>query len=143
MADLTSTLTITGVVNGKKILFTHEFVDEDVYDAGMHVQEGSGQRLLTDGSGAGAIAFMQNSPAYLLATNKDTYGVSKLVMGIGVNINLPPGGLICTTATQGLALSSSTDTDFVLDDLNTLTPDTVPGLPHGRAAIMVTFNNVT
>ena len=70
MADLTSTITITGIVGGKKIDHSHVWTIEDVYDVGTFDMDAPALSP-SIGSGAdGSETFKQDSPTYLFAANK-------------------------------------------------------------------------
>ena len=87
MANLVSTLTISGSVNGKKINVSHTYTMEDVYDAGTHdrsVLSVSPSIYSGDNPGGNEITFNQDTPNYFMIVNKDTHGVAKAVIGLSL-----------------------------------------------------------
>ena len=149
MADLTSTLTITGTVNGRSVSISHTFTLEDVYDAGSLDEEGVGREHLM----AARLAFNQNNPNYLACVNKDAFGVTEMVFatsGSTINFTLNPGAIVCLTAAEGtgLLLDTATGTGITLEDLATLTSDNVHTgtgalLPFGRISTIAAFQATT
>lgn len=72
MATLTSTITISGTINGQKINVTSTSTLEDIYDAGMlqpadSLVGNSGMSFDTNG---GIVRFNQNCPSYLMVINR-------------------------------------------------------------------------
>ena len=122
MADLTSTLTITGTVNGRAVSITHAFTLEDVYDAGVVDDQETGQTHVAPGGGGALTMFNQNNPNYLMAANRDACGCTQERISAGGNdhnFNLSPGQLFCLTAAEGtgMVLSTSSATSIALDDV--------------------------
>lgn len=121
MADLRSTLTITGTVNGRAVSITHEFTLVDVYDAGVVDEEGTGASYL-----GGEVIFNQNNPNYLMFANRDVSGVTQIALtGSGtsvINIPLNPGAIVCLTAAEGtgLILDTTSATSIALEDLQSM-----------------------
>ena len=74
MADLVSTLTMSGRIGTRTISFTHQYTLEDVYDAGQRVTEGpaSYNDYVSDGAndGNGPPTFIQFSPSYIMMVNE-------------------------------------------------------------------------
>lgn len=144
---MTSTLTIVGNVNGRKINVTHEYVMEDVYDAGVHFREGDTQTLMTSNTAGGEeITFSQDTPNYLMCSNASTFGVSRVdINGSSsvVGFYLPPGGLFCLTGRLGLVMATSSSTSITLEDVASVVPTSVPPMPPGRISLFVAFNAST
>ncbi len=142
MADLTSTLTISGSVNGKKINVSHTYTMEDVYDAGTHdrsVLSVSPSIYSGDNPGGNEITFNQDTPNYFMIVNKDTHGVAKAVIGT-LELYLTPGMFFVLTGTAGLYLTTSTDTDFALVDVSGVTVEPVTPFPSGSIQLLAAFN---
>ena len=149
MADLTSTLTITGTANGKAISITHTFTLEDVYDAGAVDEEGTGAEYFVD-----QLLFNQNNPNYLMFANRDAAGVTAINLtgsgGSELNFVLPPGALACLTAAEGtgLFLDTTTATGITLERLANMVSNPVTGatgalLPSGRINALMAFQATT
>ncbi len=149
MADLTSTLTITGTVNGRSVSISHTFTLEDVYDAGSLDEEGVGREHLI----AARLAFNQNNPNYLACVNKDAFGVTEMVFttsGSTISFTMNPGAIVCLTSAEGtgLLIDTSTGTGITLEDLTFLISDSVEAssgaiLPFGRISTIAAFQATT
>ena len=147
MADLTSTITISGSVNGKRISFTHSYVMEDVYDVGVHDREDAGVTINTNNTGGGeAVTFSQDTPNYMLACNRSAIGVSlcNITSSGGSTIFiLAPNSLVCLTGTAGLTAPGSIITNITLQDPDSISADNYPPMVPGRMSIFVAFNAST
>jgi|LakMenE18May11ns_1017448.scaffolds.fasta_scaffold9519882_2 hypothetical protein len=64
MATLTSTVSITGVVSGRRISISHTCTVPDVYDAGLVVAEGVAGTVTYAGT-AGTVTLPQGSPSFV------------------------------------------------------------------------------
>jgi len=149
MATLKSTLSIRGIVNGRSVNIEHTFTLEDVYDAGYHAREfGNSQYLITGNtSGGNAVTFPQDTPQYVLAVNRDTYGVDALrLSGTGiVNIDflMPPNAIMCIGGTQGIAYAGTSATSITLGPLDTLELTPLSMLPSGSTSVLVAYVGTT
>ncbi len=144
MADLTSTLTISGSVNGKKINVSHTYTMEDVYDAGTHDREAlSAASIYTGDSGGGnEINFLQDTPNYFMCVNKDSHGVTKAIIG-SVELYLTPGMFYTTSGTAGLVLSTASATSIALVDVSSVVVNSVTPFPAGSVQLLVAFNGAS
>lgn len=100
MADLTSTIKITGTINGQKISVTSVMTLTDIYDAGVSQPGDSELSFSTIGFGTvKAATFEQDCPSYLFVTNRSPSEPSLVKMTNTGNtamryMLLPPGGFI-------------------------------------------------
>jgi len=149
MATLKSTLSIRGIVNGRSVNIEHTFTLEDVYDAGYHAREERTLQYLIMGNNAGgpAVTFPQDTPQYLLAVNRDTYGVDALRMaGTGVveiDFLMPPNAIMCIGGTQGIVYAGTSATSISLGSLDTLEITLLSMLPVGRTSVLVAYVGTT
>ena len=65
MADLTSTVTITGIVNGRRLSISHTCTVQDVYDAGLILSDNSGANPAAYAGTASNITLAQGSPSFI------------------------------------------------------------------------------
>lgn len=144
MADLVSTLTISGSVNGKKINVSHTYTMEDVYDAGTHDREALAVgNIYTGNTGGGnEICFNQDTPNYFMCVNKDTHGAAFVTIGT-VNLYLTPGMFFTTTGTAGLVLSTASATSISLSDVGTVYALPITPFPPGAIQLLVAFNGAS
>lgn len=148
MAELVSTLRISGSVNGKKINFTHTYTLEDVYDAGVNDVEFDSAYILANASTVGGtqVAFEQNTPNYLLAVNNDTVGTSILditLTGGTTYIYLQPKCFTCLTGTQGISTGAASSTDIADESVTSITNTAIPPITGGRFSVLLAFNSTT
>lgn len=98
MADLTSTVTITGVINGRRIAVSSTCTYEDIVDVGTTQDAAYSPSYTTMGFGTNtALVFSQDCPDYLLAINRSTSEAAMLGLEISGGaatylLHLPPGG---------------------------------------------------
>lgn len=152
MSTLTSTIAITGTINGRSINISHTYTNADIIDAGVMSEEGVGQQhLITGGDGANN-SFVQTNPEYLAMVNKDAHGVTQMIMstsGGDINFYLLPGTIAVLTSSPGtgIALATGTGTSIALGDLTSITSDpvTVNGaaLMQGRISSLAAFATTT
>lgn len=73
MASLTSTVEISGSINGRKITLTDTCILETVYDVAARLSSfrGGGAYVASTGY-AGAIGWTQDGPSYLMMANKSS-----------------------------------------------------------------------
>ena len=79
MANLTSTITITGAIGGRKVDISHTYTVEDVYDAfSRHTAANAGSvgGFMSRQSDAGTYGYAQNSPNYVFMANASVSGIS-------------------------------------------------------------------
>ncbi len=72
MANLTSTVEITGTVNGRKVNVSSTMVMENVYDAGI-AQPGDSETAFASvgfGGSTAAMTFTQDCPSFLFSVNR-------------------------------------------------------------------------
>lgn len=147
MAELRSTLRITGVVNGKRINYSHTYTMEDVYDAGVHDTEFGGTQMYNNsGAGGSQIVFSQDTPNYLLMVNRSAFGASQarlISSGGDTNFNLVPNALVLLTGTLGITAPGSTITNIALNDLDGVVKGPINPLPIGTLSILAAFNAST
>ena len=147
MADLTSTLSISGTVNGRRISIDHVYTMENAYDAGVHYREGVQGTLMTgDAPNGSAVTFVQDTPNYMLVANHSQYGVGECLMSLSgsqVSFMLPPGGLACLTGRLGLALATTSATSTSVEDVSSIVMNDVQPYPPGRLSLMVGFNGIS
>lgn len=153
MADLTSSIQVSGTINGKVFSFTHEYVLENVYDAGTldrsTFREVDGLAANAGVSGIGPM-FPQAAPDYIFAKNSATSSPYGLTLNsdtgsISTTIDIHGNGFVImpTPSTGGNFGKSATDTDFDLDDLSSLDM-TSAGLGFtGLPSVLVAFNTAS
>ena len=151
MADLTSTLTITGTINGRSISITHTYTLEDIADVGVMSEDGvGGQNHHSTLGSAPNNSYTQTNPEYLMGVNRDTLGVTRVLLtGLDVSINMQPGTVFCLTSSPGtgLGLETNSGTSIALDDLTSMetTTATVGGsaLITGKVSSLAAFGTTT
>jgi len=149
MATLKSTLSIRGIVNGRSVNIEHTFTLEDVYDAGYHAREFGNQQYLITGNNAegDAVTFTQDTPQYLLAVNRDTYGVDALRLSgttmVAIDFLMPPNAIMCIGGTQGIAYAGTSATSISLASLDTLHLTPLSMLPAGSTSVLVAYVGTT
>lgn len=152
MSTLTSTIAITGTINGRSINISHTYTNEDIIDAGVMSEEGVGQQHIATGGDASNNSYIQANPEYLAMVNKDAHGVTKMIMntsGGDINFYLLPGTIAVLTSSPGtgIALATGTGTSIALGDLTNITsnPVTINGavLMQGRVSSLAAFATTT
>lgn len=152
MSTLTSTIAITGTINGRSINISHTYTNEDIIDAGVMSEEGVGQIHHSTLGSAPNNSYIQANPEYLAMVNKDAHGVTKMIMntsGGDINFYLLPGTIAVLTSSPGtgIALATGTGTSIALGDLTIITsnPVTINGavLMQGRVSSLAAFATTT
>lgn len=149
MADLTSSLTITGSIGGRKITYAHVYTMEDVYDAGCRTSgffnQDSPYGSLS--AGGGALNFPQDTPNYLMARNASgttpmTADIT-LAGGAVIRMALLPGQMAVIHGTTGMANASAVAATATLLDAVSLGVGSMGFYGHGQPQLYVAFNAVT
>jgi len=141
MADLTSTIGITGFVGNQSISWTSTAVVADIVDAGIRNDGNSGilgQVGFDEGSfgSLSAPLFEQLSPNYIMFKNDAATMPTNMKMWLtggvkAVSLVVAPGGfaVIMDPNSIGLCDYSATDTDITLIGALTITnTDVAPGV---------------
>jgi hypothetical protein len=126
MADLTSIISISGNVGGKRIAFSHTFTLEDVDDAGAYHGGALGVGgAYDDGSGAAEdVNFFNGRLCYVLGQNISTLTQANLTLyddggPITIGLNLFPGQFaVLPTIASGMFTASQTGTTSVMEPCN-------------------------
>lgn len=150
MADLTSTLAITGTVGGRTINIQHTMTLADIYDAGVYREETVGTDHATMNGAGPNNSYAQNSPNYLLLLNTDPHGLSDFdLTGPNISIHMLPNTVAVLNATAGMALETNSNSSIALVDLDVLTSDSTTGVsggmsvPVGRLVSLIAFTTST
>ena len=139
MADgeLTSTITITGTVNGRKINVTSTMTMENVYDAGIAQAGASEASYSSIGMGADRpLSFEQNCPSYLFSVNRSTCetgmaSLSDAGASTVFSLVIPPGGFIILNEDSngaGMITLSTTATNITLGTVSVASVDRIPDI---------------
>lgn len=151
MADLTSTLRISGTINGRKIDFEHTYTIEDVYDAGTHIatQQNSDSSFgAEDAAATGVWGYLQDTPNYMLFKNDSrqwwqTFGLNNSTQYGAISI--PPQGFAILHAVTGafnVTNASGETTLLDVEDIGTAS-GYAPGSALGIPTIYLAFNAVS
>lgn len=134
MADLTSVISITGTINGRKVSITSECIYSGVVDAGLASAD---DHQLSDTiigfNTSQPMTFAQDSPDYLMAVNSSPSETCVLEMAnSGATVDhrmlLPAGAFVVLNQYQngaGITKVSSGATDIDLEEISTAQIDTV------------------
>lgn len=133
MADLTSTISISGTVGTKTISFTHTYTLEDVIDAGTYSADGNigTGGIIKTGTGGGDAEFRPDEFSYCLAYNISQYPASLQLIdsdaGITVPLYLLEGQFLITMAiAAGMFTYNVTATTSSLHQCEQVIPDNSP-----------------
>lgn len=128
MADLTSTIAITGSINGRKINVTSSMTLEDIYDAGITIPDDAGMAYSSIGFGGNdaALSFTQDCPTYLFSANRSPSETAAVALenAAGTDVRylvLAPGQFAILgeyTNGAGMVNASATATNITLQELN-------------------------
>lgn len=148
MADLTSTITITGTINGRKISFSHTYTMEDVYDAGTRLcgQALNESNVLANEANAGTIGWLQDTPNFIALRNSNTQYWEKFILNTaspGIGLCLAPGQTAILNGTTGVGNLSNGTGSTTLRDVTEITTTTYTGQAHANPSVFVAFNAVS
>jgi hypothetical protein len=148
MADLKSTVTITGVVNGKKFNYVHEWAVEDVYDVGRIMMDSHDAGYSSSGTSSKAYSYEQDCPSYLMAANASTgvpgaialtnEGASKefyLILQAGQFVILGE-----SANGDGIMTTNATDTTTSIESISEIKATTIGGVVAGGVGNI--FNHI-
>lgn len=150
MADLVSTLRITGRIGNRSISFTHTYTMTDVYDAGLRNSSGAASDASYLGGNnvnAEQYLYLQDTPNYLLMANISpqfpvVFNITSSSAPIAEMV-LVPGSFAILGAVSGmLNLTNATGSTTLLDVGNVFC-SSVPGIPIGTSAVFMAFNAVS
>jgi hypothetical protein len=137
MATLTSTITISGTINGRKISSESTMTLTDIYDAGI-IQPADGEATYsTLGIGAaGSIRFAQDCPSFLCMVNRSPseVGVAQLTNAGGASdfqfVLCAGQFLVLNEYTNGAGLMTinASGTNIALEEIQAVQFDTVPDI---------------
>lgn len=82
MSTLTSTITVSGTIAGRKINFSHEYTIENVYDAGQRTYGNWGWSgpYVAEQLNSLPPAYLQDTPTYLLLRNTSSLYPSEVTI---------------------------------------------------------------
>lgn len=151
MADLTSTIKITGTINGRKIDFEHTYTITDVYDAGTHIAtqlNNDASFAAEDAAGTGVWGYLQDTPNYMLFKNDSRQWPQ--IFELGTNgqdcaISVPPQGFALLAATTGCCNLTNAAGNTTLLDVEQITTGNgyATGAGLGVPTIYLAFNAVS
>lgn len=150
MADLTSTLRITGKIGNRTINFTHTFTMEDVYDAGLRNSSGaasSGSYMGGNNVNAEQYLYLQDTPNYMLMANINpqfpvVFNVTSSSAPI-IEVICPPGAFCVLGANTGMVNLTNAANSTTLLDVGNVFGASLNGFPMGTPAVFMAFNAVT
>ena len=154
MADLVSTLTMSGRIGTRTISFTHQYTLEDVYDAGQRITEGpaSINNYVTDGAldGQGPPTFIQFSPSYMMLVNEAssmpmTFQLNNNAGPKEVSLSVVPKGfvILCEPSTGGLFNRTAVANTSVLLDCDSVDPGLSAAMYTGIPSVLVAYNGAS
>lgn len=151
MADLTSIITISGTLNGRKIDFTHTYTIEDVYDAGTHIatqMSPDNSFGADDGSGEGVWGYLQDTPNYMLLKNDSRQWQQVFLLetsGQDCLVSVPPQGFVIMHADVGCCNLTNSAGNTALLDVDNISAASgyATGAALGIPTIYLAFNAVS
>lgn len=129
---LTSTLTITGNVNGRKVGMSSTMTIENIYDAGIAQPGDNEQAYSTIGmSEDKALTFEQNCPSYIFAVNRSPcetgiVALQNAATSAIYELVVPPGAFVILNEYAngaGILTLSTTITNTTLEGVSMVTAD--------------------
>lgn len=149
MADLTSTIRISGTLNGQKISVTSTMTLEDVYDTGMGQQGDTTDNMISAGFAAeGTVRFVQDTPTYLFVCSRSTCETSMVeLVNTGATTSrylvVPAGGFIILNEYAngaGMVTISSGTPPTSLEGVSNVTTKQIPDIGFNvKQDIMAVF----
>ena len=152
MADLTSNIRITGMIDGRKIEFAHEYTLENIYDAGQRTYGTWGwsvQYVAPFPSTSAPPSYVQDTPTYLLLRNTSVnYPCRVNFDGINdLDFWLWPGQTVILNAnstSSGMANYTNASGETTMDDPGNIIFDNLnTGNYGGSPYAMWAFNAIS
>ncbi len=150
MANLVSTLRISGRIGNRSISFTHTYTMEDVYDAGL--RNSSGGTFDTSYLGGNNVnaeeyLYLQDTPNYLLMANTNpqfpvVFNITSASAPIA-EFALAPGAFCILGAVGGMLNLTNATGSTTLLDVGNVYGSGMPGFPSGTPAVFMAFNAVS
>jgi len=151
MADLVSTLTISGTINGKTVTYSNTFTVTDIEDAGDIVGTSAQNNVLSGGAAfpGDPPSLDYSAPQFMIFQN--TSDCDRLILTmtnsagpVDASVHMNPGEMfILNKATDGGAFNNSasaTTTSFLdLDNLSCATVETTG--PEGPYRVFAAYKN--
>ena len=153
MADLTSTITITGAINGRKISITSTCDYENILDAG--IAQADDHQLSDTIIGFGttnAMNFAQDCPDYLFMVNRSPSETCVLQMQnaattVDYRLLLPATAFAIISQYQngaGIIMSDNSATNITLEEITKAQASTVDDIGFVcKADLMVAFQSAS
>ena len=150
MADLVSTLRITGRIGNRSISFTHTYTMEDVYDAGLRNSSGaasSASYLGGNNVNAEQYLYLQDTPNYMLMANINpqfpvVFNITSSSAAIA-EIICAPGSFCILGAVSGMLNLTNATGSTTLLDVGNVFGSSLQGFPMGTPSIFMAFNGVS
>lgn len=139
MADLTSTVTINGVINGRRVSVASTCVYEDIVDVGTTQDAAYNASYTTMGfNSSTSLVFNQDCPDYLLAINRSTSEAAMLGIEISGGaatylLHLPPGGFAVLNQAvngEGMVMVDNSATNINLLEVQKAEGANIPGFGY-------------
>ena len=154
MADLVSTVTMSGRIGSRTVSFTHQYTLEDVYDAGQRLSEvvQATNNVLSDGDldGDGPPTFIQFNPSYLFLCNEAAsmpmaYQLNNDAGSKAITLNILPKAfaVLMEPSTGGLFNISATATTSTLLDVDGVDAGTSADSYTGIPSVLVAYNGAS
>lgn len=150
MADLVSTLRITGRIGNRSISFTHTYTMTDVYDAGLRNSSGAASSSSYLG-GSNVVGeqylYLQDTPNYLLMANINpqfpvVFNVTSSSAPI-IEIICAAGSFCILGAVSGMVNLTNATGSTTLLDVGNVFGNGLDGFPMGTPSIFMAFNGVS
>ena len=152
MADLTSTIRITGTIDGRKIDFSHTYTLENIYDAGQRTYGSfgwTGPYVGTSPSRSAPPYYLQDCPTYLLLRNTSLLYPTRVYFDTitGMVFWLWPGQTVILNAnstSSGMANYTNASGETTMDDPGDVIFDNInTGNYGGSPYAMWAFNAIS
>ena len=144
MADLSSIITVSGNVNGRRVQFTHTYTITDVYDVASRASaEGTEASNYMESAGkGGAIGYRQNGPNYLIGKNSSA--VQPMLISIfnstdQVDVVLGANQFFIIAGDDGLFNVTGSTGETSLLEVDRVDALKVPGFSAGVPSVLMAF----
>lgn len=144
MADLTSIITVSGNVNGRRVQFTHTYTITDVYDVASRASTEAAEvtNYADQGSVGGVIGYRQPGPNFMIGKNSSAthpVQVSLFNSATRIDIAILANQFFILAGDDGLFNVTSSGNETSLLDVDSISTAVVPGLSIGVPSVLMAF----
>ena len=142
---MTSTITISGSIGGRKINFTHTYTLENVYDIGTRIasRENRDAQFVANSSGA-VYGYLQDTPSLILLRNDSRQSMCSFTLTNAADplvVHVYPRSFTLLHSTSGTYNLTNASGSTTLTDVTDIITDTgINGLPIGVPVVFLAFN---